>query len=75
MAAFVREWMNTTKAPHASGLSAEAIARAIGELSPANVKEILQAAVNHMIGRRACGEDAFVAMRDIAKAKQTVLGR
>ena len=67
--------MKTTKAPLAPGLSAEVIGRTIGELSPANVKEILQAAVNHMIGRGASGEDAFVAMRDIVKAKQTVLGR
>lgn len=75
VAEFVREWMRTTRAPLSPGLSAEVIGRTIGELSPANVKEILQAAVNHMIGRGASGEDAFVAMRDIVKAKQTVLGR
>ncbi len=71
---FVREWMKTTKAPLAPGLSAEAVARAIGELSPANVKEILQAAVNHMIARRADGGDALVGMPDILEAKRTVLG-
>jgi transitional endoplasmic reticulum ATPase len=73
--ALVRDWMKTTRAPIAKGLTAEEIASAIGEASASDIREVLQSAVNHMIARHEPGMDVILIVRDVLKARQSVLGR
>lgn len=74
VAIFVQKWIDGTKAKVEQTLTAETVAEFIGEVSLANVKEIMQASVNTMIGRRTGEHDALVTMQDVGHARKTVLG-
>jgi transitional endoplasmic reticulum ATPase len=74
VASFIEKWMGTTRAKFHSELTPEHIAQLLGSVSLANVKEIMQTAVNNMIGRKSAGTDVVVTREDIEKSMATVIG-
>lgn len=70
---FVAEWMRSTATPFEAGLSARSVAELLKGESLANIKEVLQSAINMMAGRRLAGNrDAVVMLADIAEARAVV---
>ena len=74
VATYISKWMASTKAKFHHDLTPEIIAQMIGEASLANVKEIMQAAVNSMISRKTSELDALVVMDDISAGIASVFG-
>ena len=74
--ALVRDWLKTTRAKIDSKLDVEAVAASLEGESQANIKSILQQAVNTMIERKASDQGCeFVTLDDVNTAKAVVLGR
>jgi hypothetical protein len=67
--AFVTKWKSETKATVSPEVTPESAAPLLMGLTYANLREILQAAVNNMIGRRAVGEQQEVMLKDIATSR------
>lgn len=71
--AFVTEWMQSTKARMAETITPAAASPLLEGQAIANVREILQQAVNLMIERKMSGDAAAaVTLGDIRRAAQTV---
>jgi transitional endoplasmic reticulum ATPase len=70
--AFVTKWKSETKATVSPEVTPESAAPLLMGLTYANLREILQAAVNNMIGRRAVGEQPAVTLQDISTARDTL---
>lgn len=71
---FVRKWIANTKAPLSPEFTASAVAAHLEGQSLANTKEILQCAVNQIVGRIAKDPAARVTLADLMAAKETVEG-
>jgi len=74
VAMFVDKWRAKTKAPLATDFVTAEVATALADLSYANVKEVLQTAVNIMVGRRAAstGGELAVTLDDLRRARERV---
>lgn len=70
--AFVTKWKSETKATVSPEVTPESAAPLLMGLTYANLREILQAAVNNMIGRRAVGKQPAVTLQDISTARDTL---
>lgn len=74
VADYVNRWMGSIKAQTSSTLTATAIARRVEGESIANIKEVLQTAINVAIGRCELGKDEpVIGMADIDDACTMVL--
>ena len=75
MLVYVKDWAKSTKARLAPSFSLEQAAHALLGNSIANVKEILQMAVNIAIGRASVDDEvAVVEMDDLHEAIRSVCG-
>lgn len=70
---FIDKWRGRTKAPMSVEFNNEAAADILEGLSYANLKEILQTAVNLMVGRRATSTNVSLTLDDLAKARERII--
>lgn len=70
---FLEDWLSKAKSPIGADISKESLASLMQGYSIANLKEILQHAVNHMIGRKKKDGDATLKYEDFLAAIE-VLG-
>jgi transitional endoplasmic reticulum ATPase len=73
---FVDKWRSKTKAPLDAAFETKAVAETLAGLSYANLKEVLQTAVNIMVGRRAAsaGSGLALSLDDVRRARARVVG-
>lgn len=70
-----KNWVRTTKAKLDPTMSVNDVAALLEGESPANIKAILQQAINTMIERKAStGISSVVTLSDVQSAKEVVLG-
>lgn len=71
---YVSKWIASTKAPLAQDFTAEAVSAHLKGQSLANSREILQCAVNQIVGRLAKEPNSIVTLNDLIAAKRIIEG-